>query len=229
MSSLLQWMKQSVISKSQAARSHLAASAMGWLMQRVASVLPRQNKMGTIIIKTHLVLHLSEDMLDHGVPQNVNSAYAKSAHIPLAKDTARRTQWRTSSFAKQAPHRYVENLVISLASSDMARDNVKKCATPSAMASPLGVGSLTGRGFFITSSVNNAYVPIFCWDRKMKNDDIKKDFLEPYVMAYLTKDLVPCMSNRKLICSTEFKSKDGDSYRAHPNMYNGYPWHDKAI
>ena len=228
-SSLLQWnqwMKQSAILKSQVARSHLAVQ---WLMRRVASVSPRQKKMGTNTIKTHLVLHLSEDMLDHGVPQNVNSAYAESAHIPLAKDTARRTQRRTSSFTKQAAHRYVKNLVISLASSDMVRDKVKKCGTPSAMASPLGVGSLTGRGFFITSSVNDASVPIFCWDRKMKNDDITKDFLEPYVMAYLTKNLVPRMPNRKLKCSTELKSKDGDSYRAHPNIYNGHPWHDKAM
>ncbi len=84
-------------------------------MRRVAAVSPRQKKMGTNTIMTHLVLHLSEDMLDHGVPQEVNSAYAKSAHIPLAKDTARRTQRRTSSFTKQAAHRYVENLVISLA------------------------------------------------------------------------------------------------------------------
>ena len=230
-SSLLQWhqwMKQSVISKSQVTRSHLAVQ---WLMRRVAAVSPRQKKMGTNTIKTHLVLHLSEDMLDHGVPQNVNSAYAESAHIPLAKDTARKTQRRTSSFTKQAAHRYVENLVISLASSDMARDKVKTCTTrPTAMACPLGVGSLTGRCFFITSAGDdNASVPIFRWDRKMKNDDITKDFLEPNVMAHLTKNLVPRMPNRKLKCCTEFKSADGDSYRAHPNIYNGCPWHDKAM
>jgi hypothetical protein len=97
-------------------------------MQQVAAVSPRQKKMGTNTIKTHLVLHLSENMLDHGVPQNANSAYAKSAHIPLAKDTARRTQRRTSSFTKQAAQGYDKNLVISLASSDMVRDKVKKCA-----------------------------------------------------------------------------------------------------
>jgi hypothetical protein len=228
-SSLLQWhqwMKQSVIPKLQVARSHLAVQ---WLMRRVAAVSPRQKKMGTNTIKTHLVLHLREDMLDHGVPQNVNSAYAESAHIPLAKDTARKTQRRTSTFTKhQAAHRYVENLVISLASSDIVSDNLKK-STPTAMACPPAVGSLTGRGFFITSSCDDASIPIFHWDRKSPNDDIKKDFLEPYVMAYLLKDLVPCMPNRKLKCSTEFKSADGDSYRAHPNIYNGHPWNDKAM
>jgi hypothetical protein len=57
--------------------------------------------------------------LDHSIPQNVNSAYAKSAHIPLAKETARKAQRRrTSSFTKPAGHWYVKNLVISHVSSD---------------------------------------------------------------------------------------------------------------
>jgi hypothetical protein len=102
----LQWMKQSTISRAQVNKSHRAVQ---WLMRRVAEVSPRQGGMGTNTIKTHLVLHICEDMLDHGVPQNVNSAYAESAHIPLAKDTARKTQRRTSSFTKQAALRYVEN------------------------------------------------------------------------------------------------------------------------
>jgi hypothetical protein len=57
-------------------------------------------------------------------------------------------------------------------------------------------GSLTGHGFFITSSPDDASVPIFCWNRKMKNDDIKKDFLEPFFMAHLIQNLVPHMPNR---------------------------------
>jgi hypothetical protein len=197
-------------------------------MRRVAEVSPRQRAMGTNTIKTHLVLHICEDMMDHGVPQNVNSAYAKSAHIPLAKETARKTQRRTSSFTKQAAHRYVENLVISLASSDMVSDHVKKQIPTATVCTP-GALSLQGRGFFITSSPDDASVPIFRWDRKMKNDDITKDFLEPFVMAHLTQNLVPRMPNRKLKCSTEFKSAKGDLYRAHPNIYDGRPWNDKAM
>ena len=45
--------------------------------------------MGNNTIKNHLVLHLTEDILDHSVPDNVNSTYAESAHIPLSKLTAR--------------------------------------------------------------------------------------------------------------------------------------------
>ncbi len=62
-------------------------------MHQVGGVAPRPKGMGSNTIKTHPVLHhLSEDILDHGVLDNVNSAYAESAHIPLSKITARNTQ-----------------------------------------------------------------------------------------------------------------------------------------
>ncbi len=69
-----------------------------------------------------MVLPLFEDMLDHGVPKNVNSAFAKSVIIPLAKVTSQNTQKGAVSFRKQAGHCYIENLVGSLASADMSRD-----------------------------------------------------------------------------------------------------------
>ncbi|KAI2512006.1 hypothetical protein MHU86_2294 [Fragilaria crotonensis] len=114
-----QWMKQPSIPKKMVKRSHVAVQ---WLMRVVAEVAPRPGAMGNNTIKTHLVLHLCEDILDHGVPENVNSSYAESAHIPLAKVTSRNTQKRAVSFTKQAAHRYVENLVVSLASADMDTD-----------------------------------------------------------------------------------------------------------
>ena len=81
----------------------------------------------SLYIKNHLVLHLSENILDHGVPENVNSAYAESAHIPLSKVTARNTQKRAATFTKQAAERYVENLAISSAKYDMQQDDLAGC------------------------------------------------------------------------------------------------------
>ncbi|KAI2493083.1 hypothetical protein MHU86_21467 [Fragilaria crotonensis] len=77
-----QWMKQPTIPKKMVRRSHVAVQ---WLMRFVAEVAPRPSGMGNNTIKTHLVLHLCEDILDHGVPENVNSSYAESAHIPLRR------------------------------------------------------------------------------------------------------------------------------------------------
>ncbi len=67
-------------------------NAVQWLMRNVANVCPQQTGMGNNTIKDHLVLRMCEDIFDHGVPENVNSANAESAHIPLSKMTARNTQ-----------------------------------------------------------------------------------------------------------------------------------------
>ena len=83
--------------------------------------------MGNNTIKNHLVLHLSKDIMDHGVPENVNSAYAQSAHIPLSKLTARNTQKRAKTFIKQAAERYVEkNLAILSVFYDMQQDDLAR-------------------------------------------------------------------------------------------------------
>jgi Plavaka transposase len=122
-----QWMKEPTISKSQVRKSHYAVQ---WLMRQVGRVAPRTKGMGANTIKTHLVLHLSEDILDHGVPDNVNSAYAESAHIALSKVTARNTQKRAITFTLQAANRYVENLAIAAAWEDMQQDTLAKVSVP---------------------------------------------------------------------------------------------------
>ena len=111
-----QWMKQPTISKSQVRKSHCAVQ---WLLRQVERVAPRPRGMGSTAIKTHLVLHLSKDFLDHGVPDNVDSAYGESAHIPLAKTTARNTQKHETTYTLQAANRYIENLAIAAAWQDV--------------------------------------------------------------------------------------------------------------
>jgi hypothetical protein len=75
--------------------------------------------MGNTNIQNHLVLHHCKDILDHGVPENVNNVYAELAHIPLSKLTARNTQKRANTFTKQAAEKYVENLAVLAAFHDM--------------------------------------------------------------------------------------------------------------
>jgi len=112
-------MKQPTVAKEQVKNSHLA---MQWLIRQVAKVSPHTKGMGNNTIKTHLAMHLCEDILDNGVPDNVNSAYAQSARILVAKMTSRNTQKRALSFTRQAAHCYVENLAVTLASADAANN-----------------------------------------------------------------------------------------------------------
>ena len=116
-------------------------------MRHVANVCPRQTGMGNNTIKNHLVLHLSKDVLDPGVPENVNSAYAESAHIPLSKLTARNTQKRATTFTKQAAKRYVENM--SSAFYDMQQDDLARLSASEDSNTP-GQWKLWGRRYTIT-------------------------------------------------------------------------------
>ncbi|KAI2507104.1 hypothetical protein MHU86_7373 [Fragilaria crotonensis] len=116
--------------------------------------------MGNNTIKTHLVLHLSEDILDHGVPENVNSAYAESAHIPLSKITARNTQKRAKTFTRQAAHRYIENLAIASAWQDMQQDIIHKGGSSFATAAGKSgeddaLPTMSGRQFTISRRVGD--------------------------------------------------------------------------
>jgi hypothetical protein len=67
-------------------------------------------------IKTHLVLHIHEGILNFGVPEVMNISYAESGHITICKDTTRNTQNRSQTFTVQAALRYVENLAMNCAS-----------------------------------------------------------------------------------------------------------------
>ncbi len=240
-SSLLQWhqwMKQSIISKAQVRKSHCAVQ---WLMRQVARVAPRPKGMGNNTIKTHLVLHLSEDILDHGVPDNVNSAYAESAHIPLSKITARNTQKRATTFTRQAANRYTENLAIASAWQDMQHDIIANKEVPgigtSRMAGVINAPptrdndatpTLSGRGFTITWRAGDPS-PSLVWNRTYSTDNSSGDSLSPFVMCFLGQHCLPHMTNGKLPCFTEFICANGHKYRAHPSIYNGKPWHDHVM
>jgi hypothetical protein len=222
-----QWMKQPTISKKLVRRSH---ACMQWLMRSVAEVAPRPGGMTNNTIKRHLVLHLCEDILDHGVPDNVNSAYAESAHIPLAKLTSRNTQKRAVSFTKQAAHRYVENLVVSLASADVYND--MKCQSDSGAAQfdsmPALSGRKAGRHFDLTWPAGDECAT-FRWTRPRSGDDLEMAHLSSRVLEFLTRYCLPKMpKGAPLPCFTSFIDADGNRYRAHP-CYDGKVWNDHAM
>lgn len=128
--------EQPTISKKQFKGLH---AAVQWLMRFIATVAPPTGGIMTNnTIKRHLVLHICEDILDHGVPNNVNSASAEPAHNTLAKITSRNTQKRTVLFTKQAAHHYVKNLVVSL-----VKNNIKLKGSGFGSCSPATAGATT--------------------------------------------------------------------------------------
>lgn len=223
-----QWMKQPTIPKKMVRRSHVAVQ---WLMRFVAQVAPRPSGMGNNTIKTHLVLHLCEDILDHGVPENVNSAYAESAHIPLAKITTRNSQKRAVSFTKQAAHRYVENLAVSLAWADVESDK-RQCHTNIREDEPERGSSNhqfdPGREFHLAWKTGDEF-PSCRWTHVRSGTNAEPVVkLPPLVSKFLGNFCLPRMPDQSLRCFTSYTDEWGNMYRAH-TCYDGKPWNDCAM
>jgi hypothetical protein len=254
LSSLLQWLawlKQDRISKRMVDQSQKATR---WLMRLFKFVSPRTKGMCNNTIKMHLVLHISDDIIRHGVPQNFNSAFMESAHIPLAKDTSRNTQKRATSFTLQAAKRYVENLTILKASwyccsptknwSTIDEDNTPTDCNPChSIVTTADAGVLRtivdhnnddnevdgGRKFVIYQQTNSAEY-ICHWKRIKPTDKSQNAGIGANVKDFLIKYCLPAVaSGGVLSCFTSYNDKQTQQlYRAHPN-YMGAPWYDCAM
>ena len=225
----LQWMKQGKIPKSQVKKSHYAVK---WLMGSMKRISPCTTGMGNNTIKMHLVLHICEDILYHGIPENVNSAYAESAHITLAKRTSSNTQKRASSFTRQAAEQYIENLAISRAACDVEQHRHSShiaAVIPGEADTHRNEAVASGRKYTISSKTCGGFMfGKFRWQRTHKLDNCQKDHLMNPVPNFLIRYICPHVPGGQLECFTELISNSGDMFRAHPN-YDGIPWYDKAM
>ena len=215
-----QWMKQPTMRRSRVTR---LATGVRWLIRNVANICPRMSGMRNNTIKMHLALHIREDILDHGVPDVVNSSYAESAHIPLAKNTSRNTQKRVASFTRQAAHRYHEDLAILVAFNDVEGD-----AKPANSLTPSGAA---GRRFVLSQQASSGGDVMFAWNSPRRTDDLSKNRLPSRISKFIMKYCcphVPRGSNKFVQCFTEFISERGERYRGHPN-YHGKRWCDHAM
>ena len=248
LSSLLQWLawlKQDRISKRMVDQSKKATR---WLMRLFKFVSPRTKGMCNNTIKMHLVLHMSDDIIRHGVPQNFNSAFMESAHIPLAKDTSRNTQKRATSFTLQAAKRYVENLTIMKAwyccspsknwstIADDAPTDLNPCHTVTAadtgaLRTTIDHNSddneVDGGRKFVIYQQSNSTEYICRWKRIKPTDMSQNAGIGSNVKDFLIKYCLP--AGGVLSCFTSYNDKQTQQlYRAHPN-YMGAPWYDCAM
>ncbi|KAI2497467.1 hypothetical protein MHU86_17017 [Fragilaria crotonensis] len=192
-------------------------------MRTLKFVAPRlAGAMGNATIKTHLVLHIADDILNFGVPEVMNSSYAESAHITISKDTTRNTQKRQETFTVQAAMRYVENLAIRKSVSSVSD------SSPSTNLPPT-THRLQGKRY---SMERDAHGNVKCRrfaSKKKVDDSIPEEYhLNSHVTNTLASYCLPHLTTSILHCHTEYKSADGQIYRAHPN-YHQKPWFDYAL
>jgi hypothetical protein len=182
-SCLLQWhqlMKQQSMWRSQVTR---LATGGRWLICNVANICPRLSGMRNDTIKMHLALHIMEDILDHGVPDVINSSYAESAHIPPAKNTSRNTQKRVASFTRQAAHRNHEDMAILVACGDVEFD--AKPETPATYSGP------AARRFMLSQQPSAGGDIMFAWNSPCWTDDVSKNRLPSRISKFLMKYCCP--------------------------------------
>jgi hypothetical protein len=185
--------------------------------------------MGNNTIKMHLVLHMADDILDHGDPQNFNSAFTESAHIPLSKDTSRNTQKPLATFTVQAAWRYVEDVSISMCfpNDTDPLGNMTRNKIPSVNEEE---DTTSGRGFKIQQKPCGT---VECqWLCKQKTDHSNLTVnVDRSITTFLTQYCLPAMPNgTALPCFIEFDCVHTETtyYRAHL-QYMGKPWYDYAM
>ena len=78
-----EWLHQEMISITEVNKSQRAVQ---WLMRQMKYVSPRNSGMQWKLIKFHFMVHLKQDILDHGVPQNINSGPTETNHKKTSKN-----------------------------------------------------------------------------------------------------------------------------------------------
>ena len=225
LSSLLEWwawMKQPQIERRCVKRSMYATA---YLMRLLKAVAPRHDGMKNNTIKTHLVLHMADDIQNFGVPEMFNSAYAESAHIPIAKKTVRNTQKRNESYEFQAAQRYAENLVISHASRQICSEDKSNGLLCDAARHKQWIG----KSYSITA--NAVGTPQCSWrsDNRKKGDEGTPQLaMDQHLLQSIADYLLPCLEPPIAHCQTEYTCPKGVLYRAHPN-YEDKPWFDHVL
>ena len=194
LSSLLEWhawLKQSRILRLSVSRSGVAVSS---LMRSLKFVAPQlSGAMGNTTIKTHLVLHMEEDILNSGVPEVMNTSYAESAHITISKDTACNTQKRQQTFTLQAAMRYIENLAIRKSAS---RSISNMSQTPTTVMP--NTHHLQGKRFSLEEDVDGLIVCKRNASKKRKADDPSPGeyHLTSHILTSLAKHVLPHLTPR---------------------------------
>jgi hypothetical protein len=90
----------------------LATDGHQRLMKYLNRYARRTESMQWCIIKFHMILHMAQNIIDFGVPSNIDTSPMEHNHIENAKNPSKGTQLRAYSIERQTAQRYYENLVV---------------------------------------------------------------------------------------------------------------------
>ena len=110
------WLKSDVISLDHVQKARKKHQYIMYLIRKVGN---RTEGMGLKIMKYHAISHLCDDIIDFGVPMNVDTGADEAGHKP-SKVASKLTQRVKQTFEEQVGKRLVEKECLDLASHEMS-------------------------------------------------------------------------------------------------------------
>ena len=224
------WLKRPTLPMEEVTASELCTQSLLNLFKRVVN---RTHGAGLLLIKFHICLHFCENNLDLGVTSNFDTGPMESNHKINAKNPGKRTQMRAEGFEEGTAHRYIEDLVLTVASDalekvipDIRKGRPNQCGTAS---------GLQGAKYTITYGSANLEHDLggeitLVWD---KRHVVATGYDEKHIQwlcNHLLSDLGQLSSVRGCTEHTRTTTRGGRYiFHAHPAYRGGPMWHDWAL
>jgi hypothetical protein len=247
------WMKEDSISRNLVRRNGVESTAKDALriaMENYVKVVRRTKGHGLKHVKTHSVLHVSDDILRFGSPNNWNTARVESGHKFHAKYPSLRTQRRKDRLEDQVCKQTTNLLALTIAK-DLIGANSRDNLIPDATT----LSASTGGSHFLIKVTQSGKCLAHEWLDKGKGKSSKKSktttacslLFDTHVydcqMRFVANVLIPAMADHStsstgsdlfvpdfdIECFTEIKVLDNgvsNIYRGHPSYHGEDPWHD---
>lgn len=220
------WLKSDVISLDHVQKARKKHQYIMYLIRKVGN---RTEGMGLKIMKYHAISHLCDDIIDFGVPMNVDTGADEAGHKP-SKVASKLTQRVKQTFEEQVGKRLVEKECLDLASHEMStgqplwhyweyeRPTEDKILGTKARDSSLGGG-------IFSLNVEKDGNDVLALERQIQGSDNMK-LEETFTKAVI--NLLKQCGDYGIdlpVIRTSYTDSKGIIYRATP-LYMGRPWRD---
>ena len=109
------WLKSDKMERKHVRRSRKKHLYIMYMIRRIGD---RKKGMGFKTVKYHAIMHMTQDIINFGVPMNYDTGADESGHKP-AKTAAKLTQKRKDTFDKQVSERLTEVQVLDFAMAEI--------------------------------------------------------------------------------------------------------------
>ena len=211
-----------------------------YLMQLIRKVAKRKKGMGWRLMKCHGILHLPEDILLYGVPLEFDTGFNEEHH-KISKAAAKLTQHDPECFNYQTATRTTEFKLIQQAVLEVEEDlrqweyydglveeweelpeDSDDSNDPVDMSFEVAGPEVTTGGTQLQVYRDEDGTPGFYLGGRSKNKDASR--LTTEVLRFVC-ELQDKLEVESLDCFTEH-TRDGDTFRGHPNYRGKGPWRD---